>query len=330
MKKILLFFALLAIATMATAQIKITTSGSVYIGTPDYTWVGCKLKINYGANNITFMPDWSGSNLGTNVARLDFWHPETKWNKVGFKNYSLHSDSTAKTEITPLENATTILKQIKTYSYFFKSDSLEIRSDSVDLRKREYGVLAQEIEEFLPDLVDTVKGTMLVNYNAFIAMLIKGFNEQQTVIETQQIELGILSQVVLAQELDILKLKQLQTTVSELQKMLYECCEPPKGMPMPTQIEEPLPEGAAPILYQNAPNPFTSNTEISCYLPETATQATIYIYNLQGIELKSYPLTQLGLNTLIVYGSEFSAGMYLYTLIVGNKIIDTKRMVLTK
>jgi len=83
-------------------------------------------------------------------------------------------------------------------------------------------------------------------------------------------------------------------------------------------------------LYQNTPNPFSSNTEISCYLPENPKQASIHIYNLQGIELKSYSLTQTGLNTVIVNGSELSAGMYLYTLIVDNNIIDTKRMILTK
>jgi len=80
------------------------------------------------------------------------------------------------------------------------------------------------------------------------------------------------------------------------------------------------------ILYQNAPNPFFSNTEISCYLPETAQQAVIYIYNLQGAELKSYSLTQTGYNSITVNGSELSAGMYLYTLVVDNEIIDTKRM----
>jgi hypothetical protein len=65
-------------------------------------------------------------------------------------------------------------------------------------------------------------------------------------------------------------------------------------------------------------------------LPETTRQAAIYIYNLQGAELKSYQLTQKGLNTITVYGSELSVGMYLYTLVVDGKIIDTKRMILTK
>jgi len=39
---------------------------------------------------------------------------------------------------------------------------------------------------------------------------------------------------------------------------------------------------------------------------------------------------QIGLNTITVQASELPAGMYLYTLVVDNEIIDTKRMILTK
>ena len=125
-------------------------------------------------------------------------------------------------------------------------------------------------------------------------------------------------------------MQSLQNAFKELQEIIYTCCEKPKSMSMPIFPEEPLPVGEIAILYQNAPNPFSSNTEISCYLPETNIPATIFIYDLQGAELKSYPITQTGLNSITVYGSELPAGMYLYTLVVDNEIIDTKRMILTK
>ena len=82
-------------------------------------------------------------------------------------------------------------------------------------------------------------------------------------------------------------------------------------------------------MYQNIPNPFSANTEISCNIPEVNNNAYIYVYNLQGIELKSFPVKQ-GYNTVTVYASELPAGMYLYTLVVVNDIVDTKRMILTK
>jgi len=111
-------------------------------------------------------------------------------------------------------------------------------------------------------------------------------------------------------------------------KLVVKCCDFTQGsMQFPSSNED---SDDVAILYQNAPNPFSSNTEISCFLPETTQQAVIYIYNLQGAELKSYSLTQTGYNSITVSGSELPAGMYLYTLVVDNEIIDTKRMILTK
>jgi len=324
---------------MAMSQIKINPSGTVFIGPPDVTWVGCALKINYSVGSFTFLPDhgkrifFGGHNQTQSTTRVEFWHPVAEWNKIRIKGYDLSSDSTFKTSIMLIENATTLLKQINTYSYYFKSDSSEIRSDSLDLRKRDYGVLAQEVEAILPDLVDTCKGDMFVNYNAFIAILIKGFNEQQTLIESQQNEIEILQNIVSSQEQDFLiELKSLKETVSELKRIVSNCCGGgPKGDLNILDIpENPQPSQEKPILYQNNPNPFSSNTEITCNLPETTKHAVIYIYNLQGAELKSYTLTQIGLNSITVYASELSAGMYLYTLVADNEIIDTKRMILTK
>jgi len=333
MKKILLLLAMLLVTTIAMSQIKVLSNGNVNVGGNSVCSHRAKLQVDAGGNNIVIGPDDGGTNIGaywgnSGTPRLDFWHPIAKWNNVKMKVWGLSSDSTLKTQIIPLGNTTNILKQINTYSYFFKSDSVLIRSDSVDLRKREYGVLAQEIKPILPDLVDTCNGEMFVNYNAFIALLIKGFNEQQTVIEQQQNQIGILQNIVTAQQLDIIQLTTLQKEVIRLQEAMKECCKNPKGgMYIPDNPDEP--QGVA-ILYQNAPNPFSANTEISCYLPETVSQAAIYIYNLQGVELKSYPLTQAGVNTIMVNGLELPAGMYLYTLVVDNEIIDTKRMILTK
>jgi len=169
---------------------------------------------------------------------------------------------------------------------------------------------------------------MFVNYNAFIAMLIKGFNEQQNVIETQQNVIETLQEIVLAQEMDLTELLQ---SFAVLQKLIYSCCGNPQGgLYIPEVPEVPQFSQEKAVLYQNAPNPFSSNTEISCHLPEITKHAVIYIYNLQGAEIKSYSLPQTGKNTITVYGSELPAGMYLYTLVVDDEIVDTKRMILTK
>jgi hypothetical protein len=82
-------------------------------------------------------------------------------------------------------------------------------------------------------------------------------------------------------------------------------------------------------LYQNAPNPFSERTEIKFSLPDNVVNANIFIFNLQGALIKQIPIKK-DQSGIIISGSELSAGMYLYSLIVDGKEIDTKRMILTK
>jgi hypothetical protein len=337
MKRLFLFSALMLMTTFAMTQVKFLSTGQVSIGSTTICSSTAKLQVKDGQNNIVIAPNDGGTNIGgyiqgSDPARLDFWHPVAKWNKVKFKSYALASDSAFKTNITPIVNATPLLRQIRTYSYYFISDSLDAQSSlgetppsSNNLGQRDYGVLAQEVQTILPELIDTAKGSMFVNYNAFIGILIAGFNEQQVLIEN-------LQRVVASQELDLIELRRLQRTVSALAEAVAYCCNQheDRSMSAPILPDNPVSSHETAILYQNTPNPFSSNTEISCYLPETATHATIFIYNLQGVELHNYPISQIGINTITVNASVLPAGMYFYTLVVNNEIIDTKRMILTK
>lgn len=83
------------------------------------------------------------------------------------------------------------------------------------------------------------------------------------------------------------------------------------------------------ILYQNNPNPFTENTVIKYTVPEDAGDAWLYVFDMQGAMLK-----QLRLDTktdrIILLGGDLKPGMYLYSLIVNGREIDTKRMILSK
>ncbi len=83
-------------------------------------------------------------------------------------------------------------------------------------------------------------------------------------------------------------------------------------------------------LYQNNPNPFTSNTEIKYYLPNETKEASIRIYNLVGEEIAKFDLLDRGYANLTINGNVLKAGMYNYALLVDGQLIDTKQMVLTR
>lgn len=83
------------------------------------------------------------------------------------------------------------------------------------------------------------------------------------------------------------------------------------------------------ILFQNNPNPFSRDTEIKVSLPDETGQATLIVYTLEGKQLKVIQIRERGEVGVKITANELSAGMYLYTLIVDNKVMDTKRMILT-
>ncbi len=84
------------------------------------------------------------------------------------------------------------------------------------------------------------------------------------------------------------------------------------------------------FLYQNTPNPFSKSTIIKYKLASNAVEASIMIFNMQGnlIETRKGLDSQKG--EITIYGYELKPGMYMYSLIIDGKKIDTKRMILTE
>lgn len=89
------------------------------------------------------------------------------------------SDARLKKDVIPIENATETLAQLNAVSYEFKAD--EYPELGLSAGKR-YGLIAQEVEQVLPELVKT-NGYKSVNYMDIIAILIKSNQEQQQEIK---------------------------------------------------------------------------------------------------------------------------------------------------
>ena len=83
-------------------------------------------------------------------------------------------------------------------------------------------------------------------------------------------------------------------------------------------------------LYQNAPNPWNCETVIRYSLPNDVTRAEIYIYDMQGAQLKSIPAQGRGESQVTLTAHDLKAGMYLYALVADGRLIDSKQMILTK
>jgi len=115
------------------------------------------------------------------------------------------------------------------------------------------------------------------------------------------------------------QVKKLQFSVDSIKN---NCCKATKALTIPLDNN-----GA--LLYQNAPNPFNQNTVIKYFVPYESKQSFLYVYDLKGTQLKSYNLNKGDCNVTI-YGNELIAGIYLYSLVVDGKMVDTKQMILTE
>jgi len=84
------------------------------------------------------------------------------------------------------------------------------------------------------------------------------------------------------------------------------------------------------ILYQNTPNPFNQQTVIQYYIPTSSQNANIMVFDLQGKLIKSLAVVTFANGSITINGNELTPGMFVYSLVVDGRIIDTKRMILTE
>ena len=200
------------------------------------------------------------------------------------------------------------------------------------------GFIAQEVETaanscgFKSSIVsapENANDPYALTYGEFVVPLVKAVQELsytndslKSVIKTTDSLLTVLQ-------------KQLTTTTNNLQQQINSCCN--KGSVTKTLNTDSTEQNStnsnnvtmAAVLYQNTPNPFSQQTQIKCFIPSNVNISYIYFYDMQGIQLRKIQINGKAEQTITIQGYELKAGMYMYSLIIDGKIIDTKKMVLT-
>ena len=167
------------------------------------------------------------------------------------------------------------------------------RTNGKKYKKTHYGLSAQELQKIYPELVDEgQEGYLCVNYIELVPVLIRSIQE-------------------LKAELD--EAKNAGNS----------------NMTRGGATDNSASSQTGNVLYQNAPNPFKEQTIIRFRLADDAVNAAICIFDMTGKMLKKLPVSS-GMDSVTVNGFELGEGMFLYTLMVNNQEIDTKRMILSK
>lgn len=175
------------------------------------------------------------------------------------------------------------------------TDTLSTHDTSTDKQPSatHYGLSAQELQQIYPDLVyEGQDGYLGVNYVELVPILIRSIQE-------------------LKAELD-----EMKGTNGSARKA-----------PQTNKVVDSAVKQAS--LCQNTPNPFTAQTEIRFSLPDNVKDTFICISDMQGKMLKQIPV-DYQIQSISVNGGDFPAGIYFYSLVTGGKVVDTKRMIVSK
>ncbi len=275
-------------------------------------------RILYGWNNagIPKMVLSASGSLG--IGTTD---PSGKLDVYGdiYQNGSLiHSDRRFKTKIERIKNPLKLITRLNGVSYEFKSSHINERNF---LEKTHLGVIAQEVEMVLPELVKKKKdGYKAVNYDGLIPVLIEGIKEQQKVIENLEEK---------ADEIDNIKLivQSQQQEIDELKFLIDKLIK----------VKQDKREGdyqnlsnQKPKLSQNQPNPFSVDTMVEYFVPHNIQHAIIQVTSVDGKVLDTLKIQKKGVGQINIKSNTYSSGTYYYSLVLDGKIINTKRMVLTR
>lgn len=111
------------------------------------------------------------------------------------------SDARFKKNVSPISNGLQKILAMNGVTYDWRRDEFPDRNF---LSGKQYGLIAQELEKVIPELVDTDEdGWKSIEYSHIVPVLIEAIKEQQAIIDGQQTELTSLKGV--KEELEILK-----------------------------------------------------------------------------------------------------------------------------
>lgn len=174
------------------------------------------------------------------------------------------------------------------------------------------GLLEKEYLKVAPEAASTYSYTQqgkasktneeFTNLDAsqIIYMLINAVKEQQTIIDNLKEEF---------------KASKIENTAQTLENVNYQNIKLSEEYNIAT-------------LTQNIPNPFTGSTKIEYFIPQQSKNASIVFVDFNGREINRATINNTGFGVLNVSLTELPTGIYTYTLIVDEKVIDTKEMII--
>ena len=296
-----------------------------------------RMRITYGGG-IQFtswtnvMLDWSGGSGSPCLYPSSSWYLQLgKSNAFLGDCYITHelymvaptyySDKNVKNNINyKLDRTLAKLQKLKPVSYNLKPELFKgfpAKKIEEYSGKKQYGFIAQELQEVFPELVDkdSTTGHLGIQYTNLIAVLVDAVNLQQAQLDSLKQALSICCN---AKGTGNRTIKQDTTNNGNGQRTLNN-----------NQLTANGDQITSAKLYQNNPNPFSQTTVVKCFIPQSNQNASLLVFDLNGSLKKTIAISSKGDVNTTINGRELVSGMYYYTLLIDGVEIDTKKMILT-
>ena len=130
---------------------------------------------NDTTTNATYFPLFTSANTGS-ISSANTSNTKLTYNpSTGALSATSHistSDETLKINVTPIENALTIVNNLDGVQFNWKENGLPSA-----------GLIAQQVEKYMPELVENTNGFKSLNYSGIIGLLVQAIKEQQIQID---------------------------------------------------------------------------------------------------------------------------------------------------
>ncbi len=246
----------------------------------------------------------------------------------GQVGWSTLSDGRFKKDIAMNVPGLTFINKLQPVTYHLKTDELKRllhEANHDDNLKNNFlysGFIAQQVEKAAADInydfsgVDKPKNEndlYSLRYAEFVVPLVKAVQELSVMNDEKEEAIKTLQQ----------QNNEMETRLQKLEELMR--------LNNTGSFHEGL-KGANNYgtLYQNTPNPFSSKTTISYKLPETFKRAQMVITNNHGTVVKQITLSGTGEGKIEIDADFFKNGLYNYALFVDDRLLDSKKMILSK
>lgn len=219
-------------------------------------------------------------------------------------NVSASSDARLKTNVKNSELGLEFIKKLRPVTYNFIEGHEGILYT---------GFIAQEVEQAAAQTSklpfsgvvkpENSKDYYSLRYAEFTVPLVKAVQEQQKVIESL-----------------INRLNQLEQD----NKTYHE------GKQVPTTTSSVSKQDRGIELKQNTPNPSSNSTQIDYYIPQTAQNVVLSVFDMTGKCVHKHPIQAYGEGSMTIDTGSLTKGMYIYTLSINGQEAISKKMLISE